>query len=90
MSAVSINIQRDIENRERELLRQWVLETCFPKELKALEIITKKNVNCELIRQSKTFGDYNKSVAFGDFGIVGARHCILDKETFDLLKGVLK
>lgn len=39
MSAVGINIQRDIENRERELLRQWVLDTCFPKELKALEII---------------------------------------------------
>lgn len=42
VQAVVINIQRDIENRERELLRQWVLETCFPKELKALEIIKKK------------------------------------------------
>ena len=39
MSAISINIQRDLESRERKLLRQWVLETCFPKELKALEII---------------------------------------------------
>lgn len=39
MSAVQINIQRDIENKKRKLLRQWVLETCFPKELKALEII---------------------------------------------------
>ena len=43
MSAVGINIQRDIRNRERELLRKWVLETCFPKELKALEII-KENI----------------------------------------------
>ncbi len=43
MSAVSINIQRDIENKERELLRQWVLKTCFPKELTTLEII--KNVD---------------------------------------------
>ena len=33
---------RDIENKERELLRQWVLKTCFPKELKALEIISNK------------------------------------------------
>ena len=39
MSAIRINIQRDIENKERELLRKWVLDTCFPKELKALEII---------------------------------------------------
>ena len=45
MSAVSINIQRDIENKERELLRQWVLKTCFPKELKALEIIKEKRVD---------------------------------------------
>jgi len=42
MSAVSINIQRDIENKERELLRKWVLDTCFPKELKVLEIIKKR------------------------------------------------
>ena len=34
VSAVSINIQRAIDNKERELLRQWVLDTCFPKELK--------------------------------------------------------
>ena len=34
-----VNMQRDIENKERELLRNWVLKECFPKELKALEII---------------------------------------------------
>lgn len=45
MSTIEINIQRDIENRERELLRQWVLDTCFPKELKALQIIKEKKVN---------------------------------------------
>lgn len=45
MSAVSINIQRDIENKERELLRKWILETCFPKELKALEIIKEKGID---------------------------------------------
>lgn len=39
VSVVTINIQRDTENKERELLRKWVLQTCFPKELKALDLI---------------------------------------------------
>ena len=48
MYAVGINIQRNIENKERELLRQWILETCFPKELKALEIIKEIDKNALL------------------------------------------
>ena len=47
ISAVRINLQRDVENKERELLRKWVLETCFSKELKALEIIKNKKVNID-------------------------------------------
>ena len=42
-AAVSLEIQRKISNKKRELFRQWVLDTCFPKELKALEII-KNNI----------------------------------------------
>lgn len=78
MSAVGINIQRDIENRERKLLRKWVLETCFPKELKALEII-KENI--------KHFIDFedNTNRVYID--------CAIDcktQEEYDLLKEVLK
>jgi len=36
---VSLKLQRQLENKERELFRNWVLKECFPKELKALEII---------------------------------------------------
>ena len=36
---IALKQMRDMENKKRELLRQWVLETCFPQELKALEII---------------------------------------------------
>ena len=36
---VAIQIQREIENAERNLLREWVLKTCFPKELEAIKIL---------------------------------------------------
>ena len=60
------------------------------KEHKALEIIKEKNVNYQLLRQSKTFADYNKSLDFHNFGIVGARHSRINAEDFDLLKEELK
>ena len=63
VSAVSISTQRAIENKERELLRQWVLDTCFPKELKALEIIKECfNLNGfdELVPNSKWFESKEK------------------------------
>ena len=55
-----------------------------------LEIIKKKNVNCELIRQSRTFDIYNISLDSHNFGIVGARHNVVNAEEFDLLKEELK
>lgn len=41
-SGLGINIRRSVENQERKLLRQWVLETCFPKELRTLQFIKNK------------------------------------------------
>lgn len=59
VSAVSINTQRFIENKERELFRQWVLETCFPKELKALEIIKEKRTDVGYLMSCNFLCDYN-------------------------------
>lgn len=81
MSAVGINIQRSIENKERELLRQWVLETCFPKELKALEIIKEKGVNVGLLSRCANAERYNKGICY--------EPRYLTQEEFDLLKEAL-
>lgn len=82
MSAVGINIQRDIENRERKLLRKWVLETCFPKELKALEIIKEKGIILQFIKEAYTVEQYNA-------GVFGTLVKPLTQEEYDLLKEVL-
>ena len=83
MSAVSINIQRDIENKERELLRKWILETCFPKELKALEIIK---------RGFRDDGKYGENFDYIDLEegslCIDGRMYLYDGEC-DLLKEVL-
>lgn len=85
MSAVGINIQRDIENKERELLREWVLKTCFPKELKALKII-KENIELKMSIDEDVGCLYvplgNKQVC-----IVGY---VKGKEKIDLLKEYLQ
>lgn len=44
ISAITIKIQRSLENQERKLFRNWILRECFPKELKALEIINNKGL----------------------------------------------
>lgn len=59
ISAVSINAQRAIENKKRELFRQWVLDTCFPKELKALEIIKEKRTDVGYLMSCDFLCDYN-------------------------------
>lgn len=55
-AAVSLNIQRKISNKKRELFRQWVLDTCFPKELKRLETLEEDfmsltETNMELVQE---------------------------------------
>ena len=81
MSGIEINIQRVIENKERKLLRQWILETCFPKELKALEIIKKKEVNVFIFLHSGDLETYNDMVE---------DNRKLTQEEYDLLKEILK
>lgn len=39
---VVLRQMKDLEERKRKLLRGWILRECFPKELKALEIIKKE------------------------------------------------
>ena len=79
MSAVEINIGRDIENKERELLRQWVLKECFPKELKALEIIKEKGIILQFIKETYTEDQYNA-------GVFGTLVKELTPEEYGLLK----
>lgn len=55
-AAVSLEIQRKISNKKRELFRQWVLDTCFPKELKRLETLEEDfmsltETNMELVQE---------------------------------------
>lgn len=73
-----MRLTRDLENRERELLRKWILKTCFPKELKALEII-KETWGGSILSDIKT------GYVFGSPYIK-----LPNKEKIDLLKGVLK
>lgn len=87
VNAVTISIQRDIENAERELLRKWVLETCFPKELQALKIIKNKMVdineliNCFIRYDLKTYNSCCDSLF---------KEKPLTQCEYDLLKEVLK
>ena len=93
MSAVSINIQRDIENKERELLRKWVLETCFPKELKALEIIKEKTLTINDLYWLKNgnYREYRKNLEILYFGVEKEhlQKVLKTQEEYDLLKEVL-
>ena len=89
MYDVSINIQRDIENKERELLRKWVLKTCFPKELKALEILKKYPTVplsrvLQYISNSKKYGWTTKDHPLEIYDIS------YNEEEYELLKEVLK
>ena len=84
IGAVGMNIQRQMENKERELLRKWVLETCFPKELKALEIIKEKQVNIAALLELDSLQQYNDYC-----DMVGGCKKLTQKE-YDLLKETLE
>lgn len=91
--AVGMNIQRQIENKKRELLRKWVLETCFPKELKALEIIKEKtlNVNDLYWLKNGNYKEYRKNLEILYSGVEEEhlQKILKTKEEYDLLKEVL-
>lgn len=74
---LNMRLTRDLENRERELLRKWILKTCFPKELKALETI------------KETWGGSILSDIKAGY-VFGSPYVKLpNKEKIDLLKEVL-
>ena len=84
-SALGMSIQRNIENQERELLRNWILKECFPKELRALEIINKKKVDVHILSFCKDYIKYNETFElFKDYKIRQ-----ITQEEYDLLKEVL-
>lgn len=78
---VYLELKRAITNNERELFRNWVLETCFPKELKALEIIKEKGLDIREFRYASSLYEYNICKN------VGCKE--LTQEEYDLLKDVL-
>jgi hypothetical protein len=82
VSAVSISTQRAIENKERELFRQWVLDTCFPKELKALGTI-KNNIVKTIDEQLIVHNELDNSITF-EFKVN-----VKTQEEYDLVKEVL-
>ena len=45
ITGVSLQIQRNIENTERWLLRKWILKECFPEEFKKHKSLKKKKEN---------------------------------------------
>lgn len=80
-------ITREIDNKKKEIIRDFILKQCFPKELKALEII-KENI---IVSYDESENDkpclilgikvnkYNTIIFYETY----------DKEKIDLLKEVL-
>ena len=90
ISTIEINLQRSIENKKREVLRQWVLETCFPKELKALEIIKEKNIQIKTLKSWNK--NYNGKLTYQNYLDILEDCDLGDKlteEEFDLVKEIL-
>lgn len=45
-------ITREIDNKKKEIIRNFILKQCFPKELKALEIIKEEGfIDLQLLRK---------------------------------------
>ena len=41
MTKVWLEVRRNLENQERQQLRDWIIKECFPKEMEALEAVRK-------------------------------------------------
>jgi len=80
---VYLELKRAITNNERELFRNWVLETCFPKELKVLKIIEEKQINIAALLELDSLQQYNN---YCDM-VSGCKK--LTQEEFDLVKEML-
>ena len=83
--AVALRQLKDLEERKRKMLRDWILRECFPKELKALEIIKEKRVFIEEFLQSDDLEEYNDYVE--EQGRYDEDK--LTQEEFDMLKECL-
>ena len=82
---IGISLRKELDEKERQLFRDFILETCFPKELKALEIIKNKRVDVDLLLSSLYVAHYNDFISEE---IIGEKQ--LTQKEFDLLKKVLK
>ena len=80
LGQIGYTLRREISNKEKMLYRDFILKKCFPKELKALEIIKEKEVNVFIFLHSGDLETYNDMVE---------DNRKLTKEEFDLLKEVL-
>lgn len=82
LSRVGMGLRKQLNEKEKELFREWVLKECFPEELKALEIIKEKGIILQFIKETYTVEQYNA-------GVFGTLVKPLTKEEYDLLKKVL-
>lgn len=51
LQKVAFEQRRSLENKERELFRNWILKECFPNELEILRIL-KKKLNIGLLHET--------------------------------------
>lgn len=80
LGQIGYNLRREISNKEKMLYRDFILKECFPKELKAFEIIKEKEVNMFIFLHSGDLETYNDMVE---------ENRKLTQEEYDLLKKVL-
>lgn len=81
---IGIILRKELAEKERTLFRDWILETCFPKELKALKIIEKKGINIRLLKETDNAMEYNELIK-SHYGMLP-----LSQKEYELLKEVLK
>ena len=88
LGQVGYNLRREISNKEKTLYRDFILKKCFPKELKALEIITSisKQTTHFRLKERQNFGEDETSYYLV---IDNCEYRLKDKEEYDLLKEVL-
>ena len=89
---IGLILKKELDKKERILFRDWILETCFPRELKALEIIKKKFVSLEDLNDAIGEDDYHQNNEHNAIDIYNQNrfeYKQLTQEEFDLLKEVL-
>ena len=88
LSRIGMSLRKQLNEKERELFREWVLKECFPEELKALEIIKNRKVDVPYIIENPEEENviwYN--TRFMGVSCEGWR--MLTQEEYDLVRKVL-